>query len=78
VPLITDEKQCLHSEIVGFNCDCCGKEYHDILEIQEAMIWKKQCGYGSVFGDGNVVEMVICQYCTKGLLGRYIRDITES
>ena len=34
----------------GFKCDCCKKDYLDILEIQESLHHHNTCGYGSVFG----------------------------
>lgn len=33
-------------------------------------------GYHSIFGDGNVVEMDLCQHCVKEVLGQWIR-VTE-
>lgn len=79
MPLMTKETMVSQAEVIGFKCDCCGKEYvDDPFELQEAMFWSNTGGYGSVFGDGNSVELVICQHCTKKLLGKYIRDITET
>ena len=66
-------------ELVGFTCDKCKKEFSikdDLLETQEFMHWSNSCGYGSIFGDSNEIEIALCQHCTKELLGKYI-NITE-
>lgn len=64
-------------QVVSFTCDCCKKEYNDILEMQEFLSWEDTCGYGNiVFGDLNLVKIDLCQYCVKKLLGDYIR-VTE-
>jgi hypothetical protein len=54
-------------------CDCCKKEYTDEIEIQEFFTITQKSGYGSVFGDGNVFELDLCQYCQKKLFGDFIR-----
>ena len=71
--LIIQETQKTISEVVGFTCDKCGKVYYDFLEMQELMYWHSVGGYSSVWGDGNEVEIVLCQYCSKELLGPYMR-----
>jgi hypothetical protein len=70
----TVEQQVLKS----ITCDCCKKEYDNIMETQEFLSWKDRAGYGNMaFGDLNYLELDLCQYCTKKLLGEYIR-VTES
>lgn len=70
-------------KIVSITCDVCGKTYidrmenSDILEIQEFIHIKEYCGYGSIFGDGDIIELDICQHCLKEKLGQYIRVIEE-
>lgn len=51
-------------------CDCCKVEYdsEDVLETQEMLHINRTCGYGSVFGDGTILDVLICQYCLKQLL----------
>lgn len=60
-------------------CDRChremGPDAHDI-ELQERTAIRFRAGYGSVFGDGNLVEADICQHCLKDVFGKYLR-ITE-
>jgi hypothetical protein len=57
-------------------CDRCGRqaelddldcEFHEFTSIQY------KAGYGSVFGDGNNVEVDLCQHCVKDTLGEWIR-----
>lgn len=57
-------------------CDRCGGEaelddqdceFHEFTSIQY------RAGYGSIFGDGNRVEVDLCQHCVKDTLGTWIR-----
>jgi hypothetical protein len=61
--------------LISITCDCCKKEYlsEDFFEIEEFINISKYTGYGSIFGDGSIVELDICQHCAKKLLGKYIR-----
>ena len=36
------------------------------------MLIQFRAGYGSVFGDGNVVTGTLCQYCVQEILGPYL------
>jgi hypothetical protein len=56
-----------HREMVPDGSDC---------EHQERIAIRFRAGYGSVFGDGNLVEADICQHCLQEVLGKYLR-ITE-
>lgn len=56
-----------HREMAPDNTDC---------EHQERIAIRFRAGYGSVFGDGNLVEADICQHCLQEVLGKYLR-ITE-
>jgi len=80
--MINKEKIEVKEEIereVSVTCDICGKTYfldkqsEDIFEVQEFIHIKNDCGYGSVFGDGDIVELDMCQHCFKEKLGQYIR-----
>lgn len=60
-----------------FSCDSCGVVYKDesgIWETQEAIRIVNYCGYGSIFGDGAVIDWVICQHC---ILKRFSDLITK-
>ncbi len=86
--MINKEKVEIKEEVektVSITCDICGKTYtydtydteaDNILEIQEFIHIKNNCGYGSIFGDGDTIELDMCQHCFKEKLGQYIR-ITE-
>ena len=58
-------------------CDHCGHDLdprRDIYEYQEALHIRYQAGYGSRHvKEGSLVECVLCQDCTKQLLGRHLR-----
>ncbi len=56
-------------------CDRCGRVMEEglaDLEWQERFIISCRCGYGSVFGDGNLVEGDFCQECIQAVLGKYL------
>lgn len=52
-----------HRERVPGDADC---------EHQERIAIRLRAGFGSVFGDGNLVEMDICQHCLQEVLGKYL------
>lgn len=58
-------------------CDRCGR----LAELGEVEFHKFACidllaGYGSIFGDGNTVQIDLCQHCLKETLGPWLR-VTE-
>lgn len=60
-------------------CDRCHREMgpdSKDFELQERTAIRFRGGYGSVFGDGNLVEADICQNCLQEVFGKYLR-ITE-
>ena len=63
-------------------CDICGKTYptniaeqtvEDTIETQEFISIHHRAGYGSIFGDGNLVKCDICQYCAQKILKKYFK-----
>jgi len=69
MPKITKDVKRTVSQLIGYECSRCGKQYglEDPLETQEFLHWNTVGGYGSVWGDGNVVEVDLCQSCTYDL-----------
>lgn len=53
-------------------CCHCARDLTDIEEYQESMLIQFRAGYGSVFGDGNVVTGTLCQYCVQEILGPFL------
>lgn len=53
-------------------CSRCQRDLGDIEEHQESMCIQFRAGYGSVFGDGNVVAGTLCQYCVQEVVGPYL------
>ncbi len=49
-----------------------------IFEVQEFLHFGQRCGYGSIFGDGNLVSVQLCQHCTNDLLGPYLKIMKGS
>lgn len=61
-------------KIAYIECDRCGRKDHDIIEVQEYLSWKNVVGYGGVpYLDGDTIEIDLCQYCVKEVLGEWIR-----
>jgi len=61
-------------------CDRCGKtidQETDVMEWQERFVISYRAGFGSVFGDGNIVEADFCQDCIKSVLGKWIRVVQD-
>jgi len=58
----------------SITCDVCGVTYtdDDDFELQEFVHIVHECGYGSIFGDGNTITLDICQYCLKNKLEKSI------
>lgn len=52
-------------------CDKCGRrvEKTDIIEWQEFYHISFTGGYGSIFGDTELVEIDLCQHCLMELIG---------
>jgi hypothetical protein len=63
------------TEVVhGLRCDRCGTEAtrHEPA-FQEFVSIDQVAGYGSIFGDGNRVQLELCQVCLLHLAGQWIR-----
>lgn len=43
-----------------------------VFESQESLAVCFRAGYGSVFGDGNIVSSFLCQHCVRELLGPWL------
>lgn len=60
------------SELESITCSICKVIYDDCLELQEFLSFYNHCGYGSLFGDGNTINIDICQHCLKEKFGKYV------
>jgi len=54
--------------MIKYICDICKKEITDEWEIQEMIHISHACGYGSVIGDGTIIDIDICEKCFKKFL----------
>jgi len=55
-------------------CDRCGKEVaRNESEFREMTSISFRAGHGSIFGDGNRVEIDLCQHCLRVTLGAWVR-----
>lgn len=58
-------------ELKAIQCDFCKNKYYDIFEIQEFIEITHQCGYGSVFGDSQIINLDICQHCFEKIISTF-------
>ena len=61
-------------------CDRCGREMlpeDSSCEYPERIAIRFRAGYGSIFGDGNLVEGDFCQHCLNEVFGKYLRIIED-
>lgn len=54
--------------VAGVVCDRCKSEVRGEIELQEVIHLRLHAGYGSEWGDGNVVECDLCDACGHVLL----------
>lgn len=60
----TDEVEILDS----LECDICHTNYDDMMDVQEFIKINYVGGFRSIFGDGNRLQIDICQHCFKRIL----------
>lgn len=72
---VVKERASTEHYIDKYVCDKCEKVFdrEDIMDVQEMVHVGFSAGYSSVFGDGNVVELDLCQHCFKELAGEYVK-----
>ena len=62
--------------VTAYICDSCKKRYEPsgegAFEFQEMLVWETTGGYGSIFGDGQNIRVILCQRCVEKHLGKYI------
>lgn len=62
------------SVVNQIGCDRCGKEVHRTEpDFEQMTSIGFDAGYGSVFGDGNRVEIDLCEPCLRATLGTWLR-----
>lgn len=61
-------------ELAACTCDRCQCRLtpDEPGEWQERLSLNHSCGFDSVFGDGNVVSLDLCQRCVRELLGEWL------
>lgn len=63
-------------QVVASLCDRCGREMLKRAcdgEWEERISIAFRGGYNSFFGDGNAVELDLCQHCVRDVLGQWLR-----
>jgi hypothetical protein len=64
------------SFVKQIRCDRCDRlaEVGDAeMEFQEFVSINQKAGYASIFGDGNHVQLDLCQHCLKDVFGPWLR-----
>lgn len=62
------------SVVHQIRCDRCGKEAErGDVGFQQMTSIGFDAGYGSIFGDGNRVELDVCEPCLRDTLGAWLR-----
>lgn len=80
MPIRYKEELVSEQKIIGFQCNKCKTEFlcsndQQWIDLQEFIHLKFRGGYGSVFGDGNTLELVLCQHCAQQVFGEYLEYI---
>jgi hypothetical protein len=62
------------SVVDQIKCDRCGKvTARDELDFHAMNSIGFSAGYASIFGDGNRVDIDLCEHCLKDTLGEWLR-----
>jgi hypothetical protein len=69
----TIEEKVIVTQLVSITCDRCKRSYKNDMDLQEFLSYHNTGGYSSVFGDGAVMSLDLCQHCVKELLGDFIQ-----
>lgn len=66
-------------EIIKLICDGCGLEasVDEGYEFGEFISVKRTCGYGSIHGDGNQIDIDLCQQCFTDMCGNTLKVTQE-
>ena len=73
---ITKKEKITVTALKGIVCDICGKRHNtdegwEDMEIQEFVCVHRTGGYSSIFGDGEKIDVDICQYCFYKICQEY-------
>jgi hypothetical protein len=60
-------------ELRGVVCDRCQITLLESVDLGEVLHVRLHAGYGSAWGDGNLVELELCDACTHAMLAPYAR-----
>ncbi|MFY0676704.1 MAG: hypothetical protein JXR18_05405 [Neptuniibacter sp.] len=66
----------IHEAVTGITCDRCKKSYRAETQTFDSFVSiQHNCGYGSVWQDGETIEVDLCEPCFKTLTGDFCRII---
>lgn len=59
-------------ELIEWKCSVCGLDLlENSDESEEVFVINEVGGFSSVFGDGNLISIDICQHCFKKAFGKF-------
>lgn len=76
--LILDQSGPDAPRVVGVVCDCCYAELRDAIDIHEVVHLRLHAGYGSAWGDGNTVDVDLCDACGHRTFAPYARVVPSA
>jgi hypothetical protein len=70
--ILTEEVDVRTHTVVGFQCDKCKREFRQDnqdhwIEMQEYIYIDGHGGFGSVWGDGSMWSVTLCQDCAHAM-----------
>lgn len=67
------------SVVHQIRCDRCGKEFESgEVGFEQMLSIGFNAGYGSIFGDGNRVDIDLCEICVRDTLGTWLQIKTPA
>jgi len=79
MPLIFRKNDSMTLVVSAMDCDRCKIRYDQVVDLQEAVHVRLHAGYGSAWGDDNLVDVVLCDTCTHTLLSPFahVTDLSD-
>lgn len=75
----TKEIEVTERVMVAKTCNMCGTTFKcdgpDEWEAQEFIHLYQHCGYGSIFGDDNIMRIDLCQHCLLKIINHFKIEI---
>lgn len=76
--LILDRSRPSSPRVIGVVCDCCNAEIRDDIDIHDVVHLRLRAGNGSAWGDGNAVEVDLCDACGHRTFAPFARVVPSA